>query len=878
MKLKLPLGLCGMALLFSAPVFAKTTEGAPIPANDECANATVLSLDVLETFDTTSATFDPALPFPCQSQGGADVWFTFTPGATDDFVLSACGSSFDTVLEIFDGTCGALVSLECNDNFTAACGSGSNSYIEQVTLAMGTTYYVRLGGFQAQQGPAQLLVSPYPHSANDLCVDAIALTPDILQTWNSRNDEGMGPFACEFSDAGDVWYTFTPPSTAEWSFSTCGSTMDTLLEILDGTCGNFTVVHCVDEGAACGYGPSLIETTALMAGTTYYIRVGGLLNYEWDGQLLVTRLDGLEPANDDCPNPIALTLDVLETFDTTGATLDPALPFPCQPNADADVWFTFTPGATDQYDLSSCGSSFNTVLEIFDGTCGALTSLACSDDSLVGCQSGAHSFIQGVPLVMGTTYYVRLGGDQTQEGIAQLLVSLFPNSVNDLCVDAIALIPDVVETWNCQLDELIDPFSCGAGDLGDVWYTFTPPDSSTWSISTCGSGFNTLLEIMEGTCGNFAAVDCDDNGAACGGSGASLIETTALVAGTTYYIRVGGYNTNNWDGELLVTRMLPEICLTTTLNGGDEGPIGGAVFLTVETAQSALEVSSLETSFSALAGSPVGVEVWTKPGSYFGNEQNAALWTQVAVDDGLAISAGENALTMINLLSPFTFSPGLTSVALVARGSGHSYTPNLTGVLGRKSTYGVIRIKTGVAQDIPFVSEPILYRLWNGTLCHNIQITPTGTPFCEPAGVNSTGEATELTGWFDTNVGSGLHLDANNGPPGQFGYLVVGSNFSEPGIPGGPTSVGTLCLSNSAIGIRRYNLPFNGWNSIGIFSGGGMFRNIAGTSISGFGFDVPALVAASNIMIMAGDTYHFQLFYRDGSGLSNLSNGLSVTF
>jgi hypothetical protein len=80
----------------------------------------------------------------------------------------------------------------------------------------------------------------------------------------------------------------------------------------------------------------------------------------------------------------------------------------------------------------------------------------------------------------------------------------------------------------------------------------------------------------------------------------------------------------------------------------------------------------------------------------------------------------------------------------------------------------------------------------------------------------------------------------------------------------------------------RYNLAGTDMDSIGGFDASGTMINAVGTSITGFGFDVPGTIPDTvPLTIMAGDTWHFHAWYRDtpaGSGSSNFTNGLSVTF
>ncbi len=152
------------------------------------------------------------------------------------------------------------------------------------------------------------------------------------------------------------------------------------------------------------------------------------------------------------------------------------------------------------------------------------------------------------------------------------------------------------------------------------------------------------------------------------------------------------------------------------------------------------------------------------------------------------------------------------------------------------------------------------------------------TPFCAPANNNSTGMPGQLSGGV---TGGNLHLEATSGPAGEFGYFLIGTdtNTTSPIALGS----GLLCLAVGAgNSIGRYNVATTQFNSLGQFDASGVLQNVAGTSTIGSGFDVPVTVPISGSpMILAGQTWHFQCWFRDtpgGPGNSNFTNGLSVDF
>ena len=161
-----------------------------------------------------------------------------------------------------------------------------------------------------------------------------------------------------------------------------------------------------------------------------------------------------------------------------------------------------------------------------------------------------------------------------------------------------------------------------------------------------------------------------------------------------------------------------------------------------------------------------------------------------------------------------------------------------------------------------------------------IPMATVGTPFCDPNLPNSTALSTRLSASMDAPMGSGLHLEGSQGPAGEFGYFLTGTGASDPGTM---LSNGMFCLTiGGGNSVGRYNVTGTQFNSLGQFDASGVLQNAVGTSSVGSGFDVPSTVPiGGSPTIMAGATWHYQLWHRDtaaGPGAANFSNGLSVTF
>lgn len=239
------------------------------PANDACANATALVRGLNGPFSSLFATAGTA--FPCVASASNDVWFTYTALATGAHTFDTCSATrtFDTVLEVFSGSCAALTSLGCNDD---SCTLGSSV---TANLTAGQTYRIHVGGFSAATGSFDLNVTA-PNVAGDDCTSPIPIAlgaTGIFSNTGATVSTTAPAWTCGLGAPLDLWFSFTANCTAPTTFTTCppGRTVDTMLAVYSGSCAAPVLLGCNDD--FCGFGSSV--TANLVSGQTYLIRVGG---------------------------------------------------------------------------------------------------------------------------------------------------------------------------------------------------------------------------------------------------------------------------------------------------------------------------------------------------------------------------------------------------------------------------------------------------------------------------------------------------------------------------------------------------------------------------------------------------------------------------
>lgn len=405
------------------------TRYSQVPPHDLCTGAIPVDLDT--PFYGTSAGATGTQTSACGTGDRLDVWHTFTPSQTGYHTVSLCGSSFDTTLAVCTA-CSLSSQVACNDNM---CGLQSEI---PVLMTAGQTYYLRVAGRNNQTGDYVLAVyERFGQPANDLCAQAIDVQeglPYSGTTWNALTD-----IVCTCADGYDhydVWHTFTAPRSADWLISLCGSGYDTTLSVYDA-CGGLELA-CNDDSCS---GQSELALP-LAAGQTVWIRIAG---YDGDmGDYLLTITENVAPPpHDECVDAIPLALDLPYAGTTRGAT--GGLESSCSEGDTLDVWHTFTASASASYEISLCGSLFDTTLSVRDA-CGGVE-LACNDDDC-GYQSRL-----AVYLAAGRTVLIRIAGYRGAIGEYIVLVApdcmpLEPPTNPGPALYALDVDRQTVLTWN----------------------------------------------------------------------------------------------------------------------------------------------------------------------------------------------------------------------------------------------------------------------------------------------------------------------------------------------------------------------------------------------------------------------------------------------
>lgn len=490
-----------------------TTVQSP-PANDECANATMLTVNSDLDCDTTLVANTIGATQSAQPAGGAahptgindDIWYEFTAtNTTHQISLTNVSGSYGMVMALYSGSCNAL-------NYIQSATADYYEIMEATGLVIGNVYKLRIytqfssPGVYASYSLCVGTTPPPP--SNDSCVNAITLTMNTTSACTNTTT-GTTAFATHSNETppssqnspgtdDDVWYQFTATDTLHriiLSDYTAFSGM--VMVVYSGACGSLINVQ---EGNSSGQSTITMDVPGLTVNTSYKVRV---FTYVSSGQgtnfNICVGPPPPPPANDECANAVELTANAstycnsTQSGTTISATQSNETTSSLQngPGTDDDVWYKFTATSTaHRISLSDIAPATDMEMAVYSGACGNLTFMATS----------FGTFMDVTGLTPGVEYKVRVYTFNSS-GFANFTICLGPMPpAKDEASGAINLMVNAGCTGspydNTNASQSSgEPYpSCSNGTFGpedgftSMWYKFTAPQSGMVKVSCDGSG------------------------------------------------------------------------------------------------------------------------------------------------------------------------------------------------------------------------------------------------------------------------------------------------------------------------------------------------------------------------------------------------------
>ena len=543
-----------------------------------------------------AATKETGEPDHASNDGGKSIWYRWIAPGSGTWTFNTVGSGLDTLLAVYTGTSlGGLVGVGSNDNIP-----GTNTSSISFSAAAGTTYQIAVDGFRGEAGeggnehpaasgtvilnwnlsanfaPQITSFSPSSGSAgNVVTINGVNFSGATGVTFNGLNavftigsdvqisaivpagattgpiqvvkPSGTATSASSFavstapgndnfvnarliegsagtvtgSNAGatkepgepnhagngggsSVWYTWTAPSSGAWRLDTAGSSFDTLLAVYTGT--GVAALSLVASNDDSGLGVTSQLTFNATGGTTYYFAADGYggvtgsvtLNWAFTGNL--PSISGFSPPSGGLGTAVTIA----------GANLGGA-------NA---VRFGGVSAA-----LFTVNSSTQVVATLPTGVVSGPISITTSNGTA---QSAASFLVKG-------------NAPDNDNFANPALLTGAAKTVTGANVGATR--------------EANEPYHAGNAGGASVWWTWTAPSSGSYTLTTRGSSFDTVLGVYTGaSLPTLTPLVSNDDGPNMGT--ASQVSFSA-IAGVAYQVAVDGYNGATGNIVLSVYPALP---------------------------------------------------------------------------------------------------------------------------------------------------------------------------------------------------------------------------------------------------------------------------------------------------------------------------------
>lgn len=399
---------------------------SPVTTNDDCADATSITVQPGTGGTYTSANDECAFPSAIGTDGCSnpfstlrDIFYTFNSGSNTGLFfessvigVDAPAASGNYFVALYEGT-------DCDAVYYGCAGftMGGQVYIDG--LDVNTDYLMRIytsSSSVATRGNFDFMVKQIAVPDNDECSGAIALTLNVeVDATTIGATESLPAGACGGDADDDVWFSFVAPSfMVDIEVDVPDLVLDPVIEVRSGAC-NGSEVACSDDFMWFSGTEELLNLD-LVEGQTYFVRIYGAdEGLKGDFSILYKPSYIPPPAND---NP-ALNTPTMNAASnvypncitvqgtTTGATISPGFEFGFLP----DVWYQFNAISNGVSITIDATFDSELVLWEFDGV-NTLTEVDAED--AIWFASGIERLNFG-GLTEGSTYYIQVN-DWDEDG------------------------------------------------------------------------------------------------------------------------------------------------------------------------------------------------------------------------------------------------------------------------------------------------------------------------------------------------------------------------------------------------------------------------------------------------------------------------------
>ena len=341
--------------------------------NDFCSKAmTIESFDEKIAFDNTNAFASKDISYQCNADPSSALWYTISVAERGIFEIQTETKANDYI-ELFRGEdCSDLHPIQCMNRDEYGFFGESMS----VDLEPGR-YFIRLSSspsdFGNDKGQGFLTIQQKNNLPSVTALEKCEGAETLIAGQPCVNIKNIGSEFPEIRPSdnlrsrADVWYKFTPESDGNYIFHAAADFSE-VVTLYGGTCGAW-------EQLSTNFSGGKSSLADLKTGTTYYIQVTGYFA-TLEGSLCPSIETLPTETLHDCSTPIALSIDGACQQASNWSFGKSSVDTPCDPIAEADVWFELEVPESQAYYLNF-KSDFLANITVWEGTCADLKPMKC---------------------------------------------------------------------------------------------------------------------------------------------------------------------------------------------------------------------------------------------------------------------------------------------------------------------------------------------------------------------------------------------------------------------------------------------------------------------------------------------------------------------
>jgi Bacterial Ig domain/Protein of unknown function (DUF642) len=343
------------------------------------------------------------------------IWYTWTASFTGVISLTTLGSDFDTLLGVYTGASLAqLVPVAQDDD-----SGGFFTSLVTFNVTAGTTYQIAVGGYKGAEG--NVILGMPSGTGYRVLNAATGNTVPVITAQPTNQLVLAGARVTNSVTAGG-----TGPLTYQWYFQ--GGP-------INGATNSSLVITNFQSGAVGLYYVLVVNAVgSVQSGVASVQIANGSTTSAQDKfgdavDLVAASNTPSEAIHEPTGGGDTRGFSVSQTFSTVAATKETGEPNHCGQSGGASQWYIYTAPAGGTLNVSTAGSTFNTILAIYTVP-GNIVATNFSSLVAQGCGFTTNYQTQGQPdvvipnVVSGTRFYVAVDGYGGASGKAQLQIGL----------------------------------------------------------------------------------------------------------------------------------------------------------------------------------------------------------------------------------------------------------------------------------------------------------------------------------------------------------------------------------------------------------------------------------------------------------------------